>query len=202
MPVQDGPLEESVYDQPPQVGPFDPATVQPTSSAAPSSTAPGFGSTSGADGAQPSQEAEPGTGGQQEPPLPQFDPRHRDAFEGLIHIGALTETFPWLGHRFTIRTLTTGELAEVALLVAKYEQTQMASKVWQAATVAGCLISVDDRPLPAPLTTDPGDTPLKNRFDYVMARWFPPVLDAVYDRYIRLELQVRDVIAAMGNRSG
>ena len=118
MPVQDGPLEESVYDQPPQVGPFDPATVQPTSSAAPSSTAPGFGSTSGADGAQPSQEAEPGTGGQQEPPLPQFDPRHRDAFEGLIHIGALTETFPWLGHRFTIRTLTTGELAEVALLVA------------------------------------------------------------------------------------
>lgn len=204
MPLpEERPLEESVYDSPHQasrMASFDPETVQPAStSPAPSSTAPGIGGTQGADGEQTGADQEPGPQAEE---LPKFDQRFTEEFNGLLFVGALTDTFTWLGHEFVIRTLTTGELAEVALAVKKYGDTDAALKVWQAAVVAACVMTVDGRPMPLPLTNDPNDTEFLNRFRFVMRSWFPPTLDAVYQRYYNLELTVRRVIEAMGNHSG
>ena len=198
MPLDDIPLEQSVYDQPSGIAAYDPETVQPTrNSPAPSSNPGNVGGTSGEDGEQTPEEGE-----QPEEPLPKFDPRHSEEFRGLLYVGALTDTFTWLGHTFVIRTLTTGELAEVALAVKVYDGSDAVLKVYQAAVVAACVISVDGQSMPIPLTNDIGDTSFINKYRYVMRSWFPPVLDVVYERYYMLEIKVRQVIEAMGNPIG
>lgn len=200
MPVDDVPLEESVYDNPGGNVRKGPSTVHPTSPRpAPSSqTAPeDFGGTSGEDGAQAPESTE-----KPEAPLPEFDSRHVEEFRGLLYVGALTDRFEWLGHTFVIRTLTTGELAEIALAVKNYQDSDAVLKVYQAGVVAACVVSVDGQSMPIPITSDPNDTAFNNRFQYVMRSWFPPVLDAIYQRYYALEIQVRQVIEAMGNPFG
>ncbi len=200
MPLEDKPLEESVYDSPPtgSMKPYDPTAFQSTSQGpAPSSTAPGIGDTPEEEGAQGGKpEAE------EQDPLPEFDPRYRDELTGLIFLGALTDEFSWLGHDFKIRTLTTGELAEVALIAKPYAGSEAALKAWQAAIVAACMISVDGKAITVPLTNEVDDTMVRAKFRYVMDKWFPPVLDVVYQRYVALEYTVRDVLEAMGKASG
>jgi len=134
-------------------------------------------------------------------PLPEFDPRYRDDFDGLLYVGRLEDKFEWLGHTFEIRTLTTDEVIEIGLLTKPYDDTIGGVKAYQAAVVASCVVRVDGRPLPMPITNDPRDTASRNRFDYVKRSWFPPVLDYVYEQYMLLEDRVRAVLAAMGKAS-
>ena len=133
---------------------------------------------------------------------PEFDPRFRQDFEGLLYLGRLTDTFSWLGHTFTIRTLSSGEVLEVGLLHKKYVGTLADVKAYQAALVAACVVEVDGQPMPVPLTNAAADTALVNRFNYVLRSWFPPTLDVVYERYLLLEARVGEVIEAMGKASG
>jgi len=194
MPLENDPsLESALYDQP-RVGvtSSESESIQPESSPAPSSNPGNVGDTPGADGTPEPGEDEP------QVPLPEFDERYRNEFEGLTFVGALTDSFTWVGHSFHIRTLTTGEMAEAALLAKPYIGTEAQLKALQAAMVAGCVISVDGQPVSIPLTSEPGDTEMAAKFRYVMAKWFPPVLDVIYQRYIGLEMQVREVLDAMG----
>jgi hypothetical protein len=135
-------------------------------------------------------------------PIPQFDPRVRQDFEGLLYLGRLTDQFTWLGHRFTIRTLTAGEILEVGLLHRQYVGTLADVKAYQAAVVAACCIDVDGKPMPVPITNQVADTELLNRFQFVLQSWFPPTLDAIYERYLLLEARVEEVIRAMGEAQG
>lgn len=192
MPLEDEPLETSVYDKPAtgSMKSYDPTEVQATSQGpVPSSSAPGSGDAVEDTTSEPVQ-------------LPEFDPKYRDPLLGLLYLGALTDEFDWLGHHFKIRTLTTGELAEVALLAKPYADSEAALKAWQAAIVAACVMTVDDQPLAVPLTSEVDDSLVRAKFRYVMTKWFPPVLDVVYTRYVGLEYTVRDVIEAMGKASG
>lgn len=133
--------------------------------------------------------------------LPEFDPKHKMDFEGLLYLGKLSDTFYWLGHKFVIRTLTTDDLLEVGLLHRAYSGTLADVKAYQAAVIAACVEFVDDKPLPIPLSNDPSDTHLLNKFRYVLS-WFPPTIDAVYEEYLLLEAKVGKVIAAMGKAPG
>src|SRR5690606_3529884 len=121
---------------------------------------------------------------------------------GLLYIGRLTDDFYWLGHHFVIRTLTMGEIIEVGLLHKEYAGSLADVKAYQAAVVAGCVVSVDGKPLPMPLTNDPQDTELINKFQYVLRSWYPPTLDVVYERYLLLEARANQVIEAMGKAQG
>lgn len=129
--------------------------------------------------------------------VPEFDPRYKQDFEGLLYLGALTDTFHWAGHSFTIRTLTVDEILEVGLLHAKYARTLADAKAYQRAVTAACLVSVDGRGLPQPISTSPADTAIQNRWEYV-GRFFPATLDAIYERYLILEKRVSEVLTAMG----
>lgn len=169
--------------------------VGPTSSGPrPSSIAPD-------DPTEPQQRAADEAPSAQEP-LPEFDPKVRQEFEGLLYLGRLTKTFTWMGHSFTIRTLTVGEVLEVGLLHKDYLNTYADVKAYQAAVVAACVMAVDGKPLPMPLTNTPADTSLANRFQYVLRSWHPPVLDAIYEEYLVLEARVEEVIMAMGKVPG
>lgn len=135
-------------------------------------------------------------------PVPEFDPKVRQDFEGLLYLGRLTDSFTWLGHRFTIRTLTAGEILEVGLLHRRYVGTLADVKAYQAAVVAACTLDVDGKPMPVPISNEKADTELLNRFEFVLRSWFPPTLDAIYERYLLLEARVEEVISAMGEAQG
>lgn len=149
----------------------------------------------GDEDANPQQEQE------ETQPLPTLDPKFREDFDGLLFLGKLEDEFTWLGHRFVIRTLTTEEILETGLIVKPYRDTMAEVKAYQAAIVAGTVVSVDGRPMPTPLTMSPSDTPLRNRFEYVRRNWFPPTLDVVYERYLLLEDRARAALEAMGEAS-
>jgi hypothetical protein len=200
--------EVAAYDAPSAFDPYNPSgdspeSVQPTSSSpAQSSDAPGFGDTSGADGEPPEQAPQGTEEPPDEEPLPEFDPRWTKEFEGLLYLGRLTDTFTLWGHTFVIRTLTTEELAEVGLIVAKYQGTRAENAVYQAAIVAASVVTVDGQPLPRAITVDTTDELATVKFPYVMRNWMPPVKEAVYNKSFGLELKVRQVLAALGEPPG
>lgn len=130
-------------------------------------------------------------------PLPRFDPKVADDLVGLLFLGALSSTFHWAGHTFKIRTLKHGEILEVAEIHRPYVGTLGEMKAYQSAIVAGCIVSVDGKYLPAPLSSDPTDTSLSNKYEYINSNWFAPVIDVVYDQYLKLEVRVQAAIDSM-----
>lgn len=134
--------------------------------------------------------------------LPEFDPKVRQDFEGLLYLGRLTDEFEWFGHRFVIRTLTVGELTEIGLLHKPYANSLADAKAYQALLVAACLVTVDGKSLPLPISDDKADTELINKFRYIFDHWYPVTLDAVYERFLLLEARVNEVIEAMAKAHG
>lgn len=201
--------DAAVYDSPPTFDPYDPPTtpegVQPSSSPAPSSSAPDFGGTSGNDTEQSTGQPE---GTPQEkpedeaPPLPEFDPRHRESFEGLLYLGRLQKTFTKWGHTFVVRTVTTEQLAEIGLIVRDYMGTTVQNAVYQSAVVAACVMSVDGKPLPGSILIDNSNELTTVKFPYVLRNWMPAIREGIYDECFRLEVEAREVLDAMGKASG
>lgn len=137
-------------------------------------------------------------GGDEEVALPEFDPRCRDEFEGLLYIGALAHEFTWAGHRFKIRTITSGEVLEVGLEQKQYRDSLGESRAYVTAMAAACLVSVDGKPLPRPISNDPSDTEFANKYSYIRESWYTWTVDAVYEEYMKLEARVVEIIEAMG----
>lgn len=127
-----------------------------------------------------------------------FDQRHRLDFEGLLYLGYLTDDFVWMGHRFKIRTITTNEYLEVALLQSKYKDTIGDIRAYTAAVVAACVESVDGHPMPMPLDRMAQSNSLSYRYQYVIDHWYPWIIDALYERFQLLEGRVEKVLEAMG----
>lgn len=196
--------EEEPWDDVP-VGPSE-FSITPPASANVGANSPGPGLSSQAP-AQPTEpqlatdESDRSDAGEPEP-LPEFDPRFKQDFEGLLYLGKLYQSFNWVGHKFVIRTLTTGEILEVGLIHREYVGTISDLKAYQAALVAGCCEEVDGRPIAIPITDDDSDSMLLNRFRYIKDHWFPPTLDVIYDRYMKLEERVNAVLEAMGKAYG
>ena len=206
LPEDGRPAEDAIYDAPSTFNPYDPPedaeSVQPTSSPTPLSTTPGTdGDTSGADGESP-----PAPQGQQEEveeqPLPEFDPKHREDFTGLLYLGRLSETFRLFGHTFVVRTLTTEQIAEIAQITFPYKGTNAENAVYQSAVVAASVVTVDGDPLPGAITYDSTHELTTVKFPYVQKNWMPPVREKIYNRCFRLELTSRRVLDAMGEASG
>lgn len=130
--------------------------------------------------------------------LPQFDQRHRLDFEGLLYLGYLTDDFVWMGHRFRIRTITTNEYLEIALLQVKYKETIGDIRAYTAAVVAACVELVDGQPLPMPLDRVAQSNSLSYRYQYIVDHWYPWIIDAIYERFQLLEGRVEKVLEAMG----
>lgn len=130
-----------------------------------------------------------------------FDPKYRDPFFGLLHIGALSDEFYWLGHRFVIKTLNVEDLLVVGRLVKDYQGTLGETKAYTAAIVALATESVDDQLLPSEMgQSDPFDLARKRL--RVVLQWYPSTIDAVYLKWMALDEEVQKVVAEMGNTSG
>lgn len=137
-----------------------------------------------------------------EPEVHPFDERYKDDFEGLMFLGALSVSFSFVGHRFTLRTLTTLELLAVGRVIQSFAETLGANRAMATAMVALSLQKVDGKELPIPYAE--GEDPYEwaeQRFQYVAARWYPMIIDALYDRYSLLEARVREVVEEMAKKA-
>jgi hypothetical protein len=185
------PTEEAYvpFEEEPSVG--DPVTPGPllASSEAPQVDEEPPGSMN----AEPEQAPEP------EPePLPEFDPRCREEFDGLMFIGALSTTVKFAGHKFEIRTVSDDDTLNIGIVVKPWNDTIAAQRAFALATVAAGLVTIDGKQLPYPITNDPDDTWLRNRFEWCRQNLYPPVTDKLFQEMSLLESQVDGVIDAMG----
>jgi hypothetical protein len=126
-----------------------------------------------------------------------FDERYKQPFHGLAYLGALTNTFEWLGHKFVIRTLTADEELAVALLIKEWEGTIGAQRAYVMAVGALSCVSIDNDALPTPVTDVPGYAWAFQKFNYAKGRWYHYTFDKIYEQY-----QVRKVLDEMGKASG
>lgn len=134
-------------------------------------------------------------------PMGPFDERYREPFAGLMFLGALQASFDFIGHRFVIRTLTTDETLAIGMITKEFEETIGAQRAYATALVALCIQSVDGRQLPSPIGTDDNNYAWAfERFNYVKARWFPYVVDNIYERYLLLESKTIEVLQEMAKK--
>lgn len=131
-----------------------------------------------------------------------FNERVKQDFEGLMFLGALSASFSFLGHRFVIRTLTSDELIAAGMITKDYENTIAANRAYATAMVALSIQTVDGKGLPIPIGSNDNDYAWAyERFNFIKARWFPFVVDYVYDRCLVLEDRARTVLMEMAKKS-
>lgn len=185
---------------PPNFAPEFDATATDTSGPPPSSDAPGPVQEplrqSGDE--QPVEE----TPGSKATDPPEFDPRYRDEFVGLLYVGQLEETFELFGHTFTIATPSRMEKIQMGLVIKPYQDTISAEIAWQTAMVAGYLLKVDNQDLPEPVLTSVKDTAFSERYQWVANNVRDAVIDELFTKCLELDGKVRATIAAMGKASG
>lgn len=134
--------------------------------------------------------------------VPEFDPRHREPFKGLLYVGALLDTFEVFGHSFTIGTPTQTERLQIGQVIQPWQGTVTGEIAYQTALVAAYLIDIDGVKLPEPVLNNPKETALHDRFRWVSDNIRRPVINEIFDRCLRLDSKVDDVLAAMGKASG
>jgi len=128
--------------------------------------------------------------------LPEFDPRYRQAFEGLLFIGKVSRTFRWLGHTFIIRTPRIDEILEIGQLHEPYNTSVADVKAYQTLLLAAIVETVDGQPLPIPFSDDV--SLIQSKFDYIKRHWYPWTLDKLYEEYLILDSEVKAVHDALG----
>lgn len=128
--------------------------------------------------------------------LPEFDPKYRTPFEGLLFIGKVSRTFKWLGHTFVIRTPRIDEILEIGQLHEPYNTSVADVKAYQTYLLATIIETVDGQPLPLPISNDV--SLIASKADYIKRHWYPWTVDKLYDEYLILDSGVRAVHDALG----
>ncbi len=129
------------------------------------------------------------------------DPRWSEDFTGLLHLGYLTCTFEYLGHKVLMRTLKTDEELIVAEIVAPWSSTIGGTKAYATALAALAVVTIDGQPMPTPLgETGGGIQWAQERFNYAR-RWYPFTIDHFYSRYMELEARVTQILDGLGKGS-
>jgi hypothetical protein len=146
----------------------------------------------------PEPDPEPDKGDLYEEAVPEFDPRWRQEFTGLLYIGALTETFTLYGHKFTIATPTQTEFLQIGLVIEPYQNTLMAEPAYQMARVAAYLVAVDGKALPKPITNDPKENALAQRFQWVTDTLKRELVNPIFEKCLEMDAKVEGALTAMG----
>lgn len=128
----------------------------------------------------------------------EFDPKHREPFLGLLYVGYLDDEVTVYGHKFRLATPTNTERLQIGMVISPWRNTLTEEIAYGQAVVSAFLHSVDGTALPEPVTTNPKDFALRDRFNWVGENLKRPVINALFDACLKLDAQVDEVLAAMG----
>jgi hypothetical protein len=135
-------------------------------------------------------------------PFEDFDPQVQQDVEGLIHLGALSNTVEFCGHEFTFRTLRIGEeIAAAAAIPETVRGTLKEAHAYATATIGLSLEIVDGDDAFCPQAGPDEDAYAKARYNYVKKRWYWPTVDFLYSEYTKLLERQLDAIRAMQDLS-
>lgn len=119
-------------------------------------------------------------------PLSVFPKEVQQDIEGLMWLGYLEDSFEFCSHHFVIRTLRGDEELIAAAVSKQYFETVGQAKAWAWANVSLALVSVDHDPGFCP-PIGPDKTAYGHaRFDYATSKWFWPLGDYLFRRYVEL----------------
>lgn len=107
-----------------------------------------------------------------------------EPLNGLLFLGSLSKDFEYAGHDFLIETLTEGEVIKVGQLVSSHKGQFSEMEARKAYVVSACVRAVDGMRIAMPLS-DSSDL-IYEKYQ-VVSKWYPPVVDYVYRRYMELE---------------
>lgn len=125
--------------------------------------------------------------------LDDFPDEIREDVEGLIWLGYLTDSFEIYGHHFVIRTLRGDEELLASLICKEWVETLGQTRAWAWAQIALSLESVDNDEDFCPPAGPDRRAYARARFHYVTSRWYWPVAEKIFEKY--LELQKRQLEA-------
>lgn len=128
------------------------------------------------------------------PILPVFNEKHKLPLEGLLYLGRLEREFSWGGHRFQIKTLTSGDRMQLASLTRPYMGTTEEARAWVTAQAALCVIRVDGHKPVTPMSQD--DDVAYEQFQWAL-RLYPWTIDAIFAHLLDLEAQAKEVADEM-----
>jgi hypothetical protein len=128
----------------------------------------------------------------------EFDPKHKEAFTGLLYVGHLDDEFELFGHRFMIASPTQTERLQIGPIIKEFTDTVTGELAYQAAMVAAYLVKVDGKDLPIPIMNNTRDASMRERFNWVTDNLRRVVINAVSDRCMILESEIEATLEAMG----
>ena len=120
-----------------------------------------------------------------------FPDEWKSPFEGLLYLGYLEKEIEIPFHKFTVRTLTSGEKIGVSMITADLADTLGYGRAYRAAVVAAGLVLVDGRKL---IAAEKDVSLLRQRYDYVITSWHDPVIDILFEAINELEGKVIEVL--------
>lgn len=138
---------------------------------------------------------------QQGGPFAGFDPSIREDVEGLAQLGHLQDDFEFAGHHFTIRTLKADEELAATLVCKPYIDSFGQARAWAWARVGLALVSVDNDPNFCPPIGPDKEAFARARFNWVTSRWYWPLGEYLFNRYVALEGRQIEAIRAVANLS-
>ena len=132
---------------------------------------------------------------EEEEKYPQFDPDWIREFIGLAYIGYLEDEVRIPYHRFTVRTLKTGEKIKVTSMIKHLEDSIGYARAYRAAVVAAGLEFVDGEKL---LVGSKKTDAIAQKYQYIIDNWHDFVIDLLYDKINELEGQVVNILRDLG----
>lgn len=120
-------------------------------------------------------------------PFALFDPKIRTAVEGLTFLGYLTDHIEFAGHTWDIKTLLPSDKMAISLALQPYRNTIHEVDVYQWLHIGLAITAVDGhQDWCQPIGPDLTDL-AKARLNYVSQKWYPPVCELIWNRYVLLE---------------
>ena len=117
-----------------------------------------------------------------------------EPMRGLLFLGCLSKNVLYAGHDFLIETLNEGDVLRVGQLMSDYRGTLAESEAKKVFIVAAAVKAVDGYRLFQPYSD--GQDSIYEASKTVM-KWYPPVVDYIYRRYLELEATKFEVANAL-----
>jgi len=133
--------------------------------------------------------------------LATFPPEVRQAVDGLMYLGYLTDSFSFAGHRFVLRTLYGNEELMADRLTKEYVETTGQARAYAWSRVALSLVSIDGQAdFCPPIGPDEYEHAL-GKFQYVTSKWFWPLGEYLFNRFAELQQRQVEAIRAVQDLS-